>query len=131
MFWPFGKLNLPPSPYHLRAGVAWGLTMGAFRVGLPVEAYALGLSKYFVSAILLRCSACTVNDIFDRHLDAGVGMSLFWCLGCLELTIILAERCRSRPLPSGRISVFAATVYLLVQYTIGFFFFIVMFDGLA
>ena len=77
MFWPFGKLNHAPSPYQLRVGVAWGLTMGAFRVSLPIEAYALALSKYFVSAILLRCSACTVNDIFDRHLDVGVGRFLF------------------------------------------------------
>jgi len=103
--------------------------MGAFRVGLPVEAYALALLKYFFAAFVLRCSACTVNDIFDRHLDAGVGK--LQVLSSLELPIPLSERCRTRPLPSGRISVFAATVYLLVQYAIGLLFFVSVFDDLA
>jgi len=97
MFWPF----------------AWGLTMGAFRVGLPIGAYGLNLLNCLFGAFILRCSACTVNDIFDRNLDAGV------------------ERCRTRPLPSGRISVRAATIYLLVQYAIGLIFLSSVFRGLA
>lgn len=42
-----------------------------------------------------------------------------------------SERCRGRPLPSGRISVFAATIYLLVQYAVGLVFFVYIFDDLA
>ncbi|KAH0578763.1 hypothetical protein H2248_003883 [Termitomyces sp. 'cryptogamus'] len=91
MFWPF----------------AWGLTMAAFATGLPLQLYGSHLIECFISAFLLRSSACTVNDIFDREIDAGV------------------ERTRGRPLASGRISVFAATVYLFVQYIMGISFFYV------
>jgi len=60
---------------------AWGLTMGAFRVGLPLGAYGLNLLNCLFGAFILRCSACTVNDIFDRNLDAGVGKSLRFMRG--------------------------------------------------
>ncbi|CAA7263365.1 unnamed protein product [Cyclocybe aegerita] len=97
MFWPF----------------AWGLTMAAYRTGLPINSYGFELFKCFVGAFILRSSACTINDIFDRKMDAGV------------------ERTRNRPLASGRISVFAASVYLLLQYAIGVAFFYSTVQGLA
>ncbi|KAJ6468204.1 UbiA prenyltransferase family-domain-containing protein [Mycena sanguinolenta] len=89
MFWPF----------------AWGLTMAAYTTRLPLSAYLSHLAKALIHAFLLRSSACTVNDIFDRKMDAGV------------------ERTRHRPLASGRISVVAAIIYLLIQYTLGVTFF--------
>lgn len=85
MFWPF----------------AWGLTMAAYRMELSIDAYLLNLIKCFCAAFIVRASACTVNDIFDRRMDAGV------------------ERTKNRPLASGRISVSAAVVYLMIQYIIG------------
>lgn len=85
MFWPF----------------AWGLTMAAYRTELSISDYRLELMKCFCAAFIVRSSACTVNDIFDRKMDAGV------------------ERTKNRPLASGRISVVAATVYLMIQYIIG------------
>ncbi|KAF7335717.1 4-hydroxybenzoate polyprenyltransferase, mitochondrial [Mycena venus] len=89
MFWPF----------------AWGLSMGAYTTGLPLGAYFTNLAKAFVGAFLLRSSACTINDIFDRKMDAGV------------------ERTRNRPLASQRVSVLAATAYLIMQYALGVTFF--------
>ncbi|KAJ7766177.1 4-hydroxybenzoate polyprenyl transferase [Mycena metata] len=97
MFWPF----------------AWGLTMAAFSVGLPLGSYFINLGKALAGAFLLRSSACTINDIFDREMDAGV------------------ERTRSRPLPSGRVSVLAATLYLITQYALGVTFFYFTECGLA
>lgn len=47
--------------------------MGAYRVGVPIDVYGISLLKCIISAFILRCSACTVNDIFDRNLDANVG----------------------------------------------------------
>jgi len=52
---------------------AWGLTMAAFTTNLRLESYAIELSKYMLGAFILRSSACTINDIFDREMDAGVG----------------------------------------------------------
>ncbi|TRM67152.1 UbiA prenyltransferase family-domain-containing protein [Schizophyllum amplum] len=97
MFWPF----------------AWGLTMAARVVGLPLEMYFAKLLQCLIGAFLVRGSACTVNDIFDRDVDAGV------------------ERTRGRPLPSGRITVLAATMYLLLQYAVGVVFFYLTLDGMA
>ncbi|KAF9001135.1 UbiA prenyltransferase family-domain-containing protein [Cyathus striatus] len=97
MFWPF----------------AWGLTMAAYKINLPLEEYGNDLAKCVVGAFIMRSSACTINDIFDRKMDAGV------------------ERTKNRPLASGRISVLAATIYLMVQYLIGTLFFYFTVDGLA
>ncbi|KAJ7741761.1 UbiA prenyltransferase family-domain-containing protein [Mycena maculata] len=97
MFWPF----------------AWGLTMAAYATSLTPGVYALNLAKALVGAFILRSSACTINDIFDRKVDAGV------------------DRTRNRPLPSGRISVLAATVYLIFQYALGVAFFYLSEDGAA
>ncbi|KAF8625853.1 hypothetical protein AX17_006749 [Amanita inopinata Kibby_2008] len=97
MFWPF----------------AWGLTMAAYRTSLSLETYWTNIFKCLFGAFILRCSACTINDIFDREMDAGV------------------ERTRNRPLASGRISVFSASAYLTVQYLIGIVFFYYTTTGLA
>ncbi|KAG5651463.1 hypothetical protein H0H81_008548, partial [Sphagnurus paluster] len=96
-FWPF----------------VWGLTMAAFATGLPLRHYFPYVAKCFVGAFLLRSSACTINDIFDRKMDAGV------------------ERTKNRPLASGRVSVLAATIYLLCQYLFGILFFYMTVEGLA
>ncbi|KAJ3576692.1 hypothetical protein NP233_g259 [Leucocoprinus birnbaumii] len=97
MFWPF----------------AWGLTMAAYRMKMPCSDYWRLMLNNAVAAVVLRTSACTVNDIFDRKLDAGVA------------------RTKKRPLPSGRISVFAASLYLLLQYLAGLAFFTVTLHGIA
>ncbi|GLQ21745.1 4-hydroxybenzoate octaprenyltransferase [Algimonas porphyrae] len=55
-----------------------------------------------VGAIAMRGAGCSYNDIVDRDLDAQV------------------ERTQSRPLPSGRISVKQAWIWLALQLAIGF-----------
>ncbi|KAJ7156692.1 hypothetical protein C8R46DRAFT_1226176 [Mycena filopes] len=72
--------------------------MAAYSVDLPIHAYFNNIGKALIGAILLRSSACTINDIFDREMDAG--------------------RTRNRPLASARISVVAATLYLIAQYAL-------------
>ena len=52
-------------------------------------------------AVAMRGAGCTYNDIVDRHLDAQV------------------ERTRSRPLPSGTVSVKQAWVWLVLQCLVG------------
>ncbi|KAF8179879.1 UbiA prenyltransferase family [Pholiota molesta] len=97
MFWPF----------------AWGLTMAAFKIGLPLKTYSVQLVKCLIAAFIVRSSACTVNDIIDRRMDADV------------------ERTQGRPLPSGRISVSSALIFLFVQYFLGISFFYFAFSELA
>ena len=56
---------------------------------------------FFVGAFVMRGAGCTWNDIIDRDLDAKVA------------------RTRSRPIPSGQVSVRAAAIFLTVLALIG------------
>jgi 4-hydroxybenzoate polyprenyltransferase len=59
------------------------------------------LVLFFIGAFAMRGAGCTWNDIVDRDLDAQV------------------ERTRSRPIPSGQVSVRAAAVFLVLQALLG------------
>ncbi len=54
-----------------------------------------------IGAIVMRGAGCTWNDLVDRDIDARV------------------ERTRSRPIPSGQVSVRAAIVFLVLQALVG------------
>ena len=60
------------------------------------------LILFAVGAVAMRGAGCTWNDLVDRDIDA------------------LVERTRSRPIPSGRVSVHAAVVFLVLQALAGF-----------
>jgi 4-hydroxybenzoate polyprenyltransferase len=60
------------------------------------------IALFFVGAFAMRGAGCTWNDIVDRNLDAAV------------------ERTRSRPIPSGQVSVAQAAAFLILQALIGF-----------
>jgi 4-hydroxybenzoate polyprenyltransferase len=57
---------------------------------------------FFIGAFAMRGAGCTWNDLVDRNLDAMV------------------ERTRSRPIPSGQVSVAQATAFMMLQALIGF-----------
>jgi 4-hydroxybenzoate polyprenyltransferase len=54
-----------------------------------------------IGAIVMRGAGCTWNDLVDRDIDARV------------------ERTRSRPIPSGQVSVPAAVAFLVAQALVG------------
>jgi 4-hydroxybenzoate polyprenyltransferase len=56
---------------------------------------------FLIGAIVMRGAGCTWNDLVDRDIDARV------------------ERTRSRPIPSGQVSVPAAYAFLVLQALIG------------
>jgi 4-hydroxybenzoate polyprenyltransferase len=72
----------------------------------------LHLVLFFIGAFAMRGAGCTWNDIVDRDLDASV------------------ERTRSRPIPSGQVSVGQAAAFLVVQALIGLAV-LVSFNGFA
>jgi 4-hydroxybenzoate polyprenyltransferase len=61
----------------------------------------LHLVLFFIGAFAMRGAGCTWNDIVDRDLDASV------------------ERTRSRPIPSGQVSVGQAGLFLALLALIG------------
>jgi 4-hydroxybenzoate polyprenyltransferase len=62
----------------------------------------LHLALFFIGAFAMRGAGCTWNDIVDRDLDGSV------------------ERTRSRPIPSGQVSVLQAAIFLVLQASVGF-----------
>ncbi|MGZ5872401.1 MAG: 4-hydroxybenzoate octaprenyltransferase [Bradyrhizobium sp.] len=81
-------------PCWWSAALAAGLTHSLSRLPFVI-------ALFFVGAFAMRGAGCTWNDITDRDLDAKV------------------ERTRSRPIPSGQVSVPQAAVFLVVQALIG------------
>ncbi|CAL8462975.1 g2509 [Coccomyxa elongata] len=76
----------------------WSIALGAPAGTLPdVKLLAL----FGTGALLLRGAGCTVNDLWDRDLDAKV------------------ERTKSRPLPAGTITPFRAVGFLGAQLLLG------------
>src|SRR6202043_1429794 len=59
------------------------------------------LALFFVGAFAMRGAGCTWNDIVDRDLDA------------------LVERTRSRPIPSGQVTVIQAAIFMAAQALVG------------
>ena len=59
------------------------------------------MALFGIGALVMRGAGCTYNDIVDRDIDAKV------------------ERTSLRPLPSGQITVKAATIFLVLQLIVG------------
>jgi 4-hydroxybenzoate polyprenyltransferase len=90
------RLDRPIGTWLLLFPGWWGIALAAPRwpdLGLLLL-FALG-------AVVMRGAGCTLNDIADRDYDAKVA------------------RTRTRPLPSGQISVRQALAFLAVQLAIG------------
>jgi 4-hydroxybenzoate polyprenyltransferase len=80
----------------------WGLGLGILmdgRFSLMDVWIAAGCAA---GAFLMRGAGCTWNDITDRHIDAQVA------------------RTRSRPIPSGQVSVRQAAIWMVVQALVAF-----------
>jgi 4-hydroxybenzoate polyprenyltransferase len=94
-----GRLDRPIGAWLLLLPCWWSLGLAAVRAGEPFNLWYAIL--FFVGAFAMRGAGCTWNDIVDRDLDARV------------------ERTRSRPIPSGQVSVRAAAGFLVLQAFIG------------
>src|SRR6201991_3264314 len=93
------RLDRPIGSWLLLMPCWWSVGVAAVAAGTQVNLWHVVL--FFIGAFAMRGAGCTWNDIFDRDLDA------------------LVERTRSRPIPSGQVSVQAAALFLLLQALIG------------
>jgi 4-hydroxybenzoate polyprenyltransferase len=94
------RLDRPIGSWLLLLPCWWSCALAAIAAQSTPSVVQLAL--FFVGAFAMRGAGCTYNDIVDRDLDASV------------------ERTRSRPIPSGQISVFSAGVFLIAQALVGF-----------
>lgn len=79
----------------------WWSAVLASGIASDLRSLPLVIPLFLVGAMVMRGAGCTWNDITDRHLDARV------------------ERTRSRPIPSGQVTVGQAATFLVVQALIG------------
>jgi 4-hydroxybenzoate polyprenyltransferase len=77
----------------------WSSVLATNAVGTLPNLWHLAL--FLVGAVAMRGAGCTYNDIVDRDLDAQVA------------------RTRSRPIPSGQVSVRNAKIFLAAQTLVG------------
>ena len=95
------RLDRPIGSWLLLLPCWWSSALAAVAAGKSVPSL-LHLALFFIGAFAMRGAGCTWNDIVDRDLDRSV------------------ERTRSRPIPSGQVSVVQAATFLVLQALIGF-----------
>jgi 4-hydroxybenzoate polyprenyltransferase len=93
------RLDRPIGSWLLLLPCWWSAGLAAVRAGVQVNLWHVAL--FFIGAFAMRGAGCTWNDIVDRDLDRAV------------------ERTRSRPIPSGQVSVPAAAAFLVGQALLG------------
>ena len=93
------RLDRPIGSWLLLLPCWWSAGLAAVAAREQVNVWQVLL--FFIGAFAMRGAGCTWNDIVDRDLDAMV------------------ERTRSRPIPSGQVSVAAAFTFLTLQVLIG------------
>ena len=90
------RLDRPIGTWLLLFPGWWGIALAAPRWPDPVLLLLFG-----IGAVAMRGAGCTLNDIADREYDGKVA------------------RTRLRPIPSGRVSVRQAVVFMLCQLVLG------------
>ena len=94
------RFDRPIGSWLLLLPCWWSAALAA-GVARDVKHLPAVLGLFLVGAFVMRGAGCAWNDITDRDLDARV------------------ERTRSRPIPSGQVSVTGALVFLALQALIG------------
>jgi len=90
------RLDRPIGTWLLLFPGWWGIALAGPRWPDPVL-----LALFALGAVAMRGAGCTLNDIADREYDGKVA------------------RTRLRPLPSGRVTVGQATLFMLGQLAVG------------
>ena len=93
------RLDRPIGSWLLLLPCWWSLGLAGIRADHLPSLWHIVL--FFIGAFAMRGAGCTWNDLVDRDLDARV------------------ERTRSRPIPSGQVTVAHATLFMLGQALIG------------
>ena len=95
LFIELTRLNRPIGYMLLFWPCLWGLSI-AYDFSSGLEIFYFYSFLFLMGSILMRSAGCIVNDILDRKYD------------------ILVERTKSRPIASGKVSVFSAL--FIAQY---------------
>jgi 4-hydroxybenzoate polyprenyltransferase len=94
------RLDRPIGSWLLLMPCWWSVGLAGMRTDHFPSLWHIVL--FFIGAFAMRGAGCTWNDLVDRNLDG------------------LVERTRSRPIPSGQVTVAQATLFMLAQALVGF-----------
>jgi len=93
------RLDRPIGSWLLLMTCWWSAGLAGMHSGHVPSPWHIVL--FFIGAFAMRGAGCTWNDLVDRNLDG------------------LVERTRSRPIPSGQVTIAQATVFMLAQALVG------------
>jgi len=93
------RLDRPIGSWLLLMPCWWSLGLAGMQRGALPSLWHVVL--FFIGAFAMRGAGCTWNDLVDRDLDGRV------------------ERTRSRPIPSGQVTVAQAGAFMLAQALVG------------
>uniref|UniRef100_A0A2A4JX67 4-hydroxybenzoate polyprenyltransferase, mitochondrial n=1 Tax=Heliothis virescens TaxID=7102 RepID=A0A2A4JX67_HELVI len=100
---PYVKLarwDRPIGVYLLYWPCAWSIALGSLPGTVPLQSSLYTAGLFLVGAGLMRGAGCTINDLWDRDVDAQV------------------ERTKNRPLVTGAVSETQAVVFLAAQLSL-------------
>ena len=101
LFIQLTRLNKPIGYMLLFWPCLWGLTI-AYDFENNLKTYFFYLVLFFLGSVFMRSAGCIVNDIADKNFDKKV------------------ERTKNRPIASGKISIFLASIYTLILCLLAF-----------
>ena len=93
------RLDRPIGSWLLLMPCWWSSGLAGMQAGHLPSLWHVVL--FFIGAFAMRGAGCTWNDLVDRDLDTRV------------------ERTRSRPIPSGQVTVTQATIFMVAQALVG------------
>lgn len=104
-FLQLSRIDRPIGTWLLLLPSWWGLLLAMMGSGerIGLKELHIGVILFF-GAWLMRGAGCTWNDISDRHFDAKI------------------TRTKNRPIPSGRVSVPHAVIWMILQALMAFAF---------
>jgi 4-hydroxybenzoate polyprenyltransferase len=94
------RLDRPIGSWLLLLPCWWSAALANIAARDPVP-NVWHIALFFIGAFAMRGAGCTWNDIVDRDIDG------------------LVERTRSRPIPSGQVTVRQAAAFLVLQALVG------------
>jgi len=94
------RFDRPIGSWLLLMPCWWSAALAAIVAGTTRGLWST-LALFFVGAFVMRGAGCTWNDITDHRLDAQV------------------ERTRSRPIPSGQVTIAKAAIFMVALALIG------------
>ena len=95
------RLDRPIGTWLLLFPGWWGIALASNQVPGPRWPDPVLMLLFALGAVAMRGAGCTLNDIADRDYDGKVA------------------RTRLRPIPSGRVSVFQASMFMAAQLAVG------------